>query len=783
MIERYANWITSHPIRVLVLSVLSIALLAGGITRLKMDQDYRVFFSKEFPPLEALDNLYDTYNKNDNVLMVLAWNDGGVFTQDHLNQVIEATSEAWKIPYSTRVESITNYQYTYAKGDDLVVDDMVRSPENLDEESLAVLQRRATSDPQLVNRLIDQSAQVTGINVLVELPASSTEEAGTVTSYTRDLIKKLENSHPDLKIYLTGIIPMNNAFPEASMADMSTLVPLMYLIILLLVGVFLRSFWGTLGTLCMITFAVVAALGISGYLGLHITPPSASTPTMIMTLALADSVHFYTYMFRQMRIGAARKAAVVESLKANFQPMFLTSLTAAVGFLSMNLSESPPFRDLGNITTFGVIVAFVLSVGFIPALMCIVPVRGRVGHNWLDMAVERVAEFVVSHRNAIFAGGIGSVILFGSFIPSISLNDEWLKYFDKSFTFRTDTEYAVKHLTGIYTIEYSLPSKGSGGITDPQYLNHLADFADWWRRHTEVRHVTALSDMMKRISMNLHGDRPEEYKLPQDQALAAQYLMVYEMSLPFGHDLSTLINVDRSATRLQVSLDTVSTVRLKQLEKEASEWLHVNAPSYMFSRGSSPTVMFAHISQRNIRQMLSSTTIALLVVSMVLFYALRSIKLGAISLIPNLVPAIIGFGAWGMMVGEVGLATSIVAAMTIGIVIDDTVHFLAKYRRARTVYGKSAEDAVRYAFSTVGMAMVVTTIVLVAGFLVLSQSTFEMNAGMGLLTALVLAIALLADFTLLPALLIWMEQHHAESTAQAELDASVESLKLSEKRI
>ena len=168
--------------------------------------------------------------------------------------------------------------------------------------------------------------------------------------------------------------------------------------------------------------------------------------------------------------------------------------------------------------------------------------------------------------------------------------------------------------------------------------------------------------------------------------------------------------------------------------------------------------MFAHISQRNIQQMLIATTIALLVVSLVLLYALRSVRLGAVSLVPNLVPAIIGFGIWGLLVGEIGLATSIVAAVTIGVVIDDTVHFLSKYQRGRKELGMGAEDAVRYAFSTVGAAMLVTTTALVAGFLVLSFSTFEMNAGMGLLTALVLVVALVADLTLLPALLMWIEK-------------------------
>ena len=758
MIERYAHWLAQHPWKVLALSLAVFMALAAGVTRLGMDEDYRVFFSKAFPPLEALDDLHDTYGKNDNVLMVLGWDAGGAFTREHLAQVVDATNRAWLTPYSTRVESLTNHQYSRAQGDDLRIDDFVRNPEALDAAALADLRRRATSDPLLVERLVGRDGAVAAVDISIELPGQSSTEAGEVMTHMRALAAELERTYPGLSVHLTGIVPMNYAFPEASMADMMTLVPLMYLVILVLIGGVLRSFWGTAVTLFMISLAVLGALGVSGYLGLRITAPSASTPTMIMTLAVADTIHFLTYMFRRMRDGMQRRTAVIESLKANFRPMLLTSAAASIGFLTMNFSESPPFRDLGNITTFGVIAAFLLSVSFLPALMCLLPVRGRVGHAALDRFVERFGETVIAHRGKCFAGGVAAVALFGAAIPTITLNDEWLEYFDESFEFRSDTEFAARHLTGIYTIEYSLPAAGPGGVTDPAYLERLDAFAAWWRAKPEIRHVAVLTDVLKRINANMHGDRPEAYRLPDDPGLAAEYLLVYEMSLPFGHDLGNRISVDKAATRLVVSLDTVSTVRLRALEREAQDWLRDHAPAGQASRGTSPTVMFAHISQRNIQQMLIATTIALLVVSLVLLYALRSVRLGAVSLVPNLVPAIIGFGIWGLLVGEIGLATSIVAAVTIGVVIDDTVHFLSKYQRGRKELGMGAEDAVRYAFSTVGAAMLVTTTALVAGFLVLSFSTFEMNAGMGLLTALVLVVALVADLTLLPALLMWIEK-------------------------
>ncbi|MEW8625013.1 MAG: MMPL family transporter, partial [Candidatus Thiodiazotropha sp.] len=227
-----------------------------------------------------------------------------------------------------------------------------------------------------------------------------------------------------------------------------------------------------------------------------------------------------------------------------------------------------------------------------------------------------------------------------------------------------------------------------------------------------------------------------------------------EFSLPFGLDLNNQINVKKSATRFTVTLESISTQQLLQIEENAQQWLLENAPEMRID-GASPSVMFAHIGSRNIIAMLKGTTTALIIISLILVFALRSLRIGGISLIPNLVPMGMAFGLWGLIVGEVGLALSVVSGMTLGIVVDDTVHFLSKYLRARREKNLPREDAVRYAFSTVGTALWVTSLVLMVGFGILAFSHFELNAGMGLLTAITLGLALVADFLFLPPLLIY----------------------------
>ena len=474
---------------------------------------------------------------------------------------------------------------------------------------------------------------------------------------------------------------------------------------------------------------------------------------MIMTLAVADSVHLMVSMITAINRGLDKRAALVESLRVNMQPIFLTSITTAIGFLSMNFSDAPPFRDLGNITATGVMLAFVFSVSFLPAVLAILPVHGTKVAGRYSGAMDTLANFVIRRRKPLLVGVALLGIALISQIPRNELNDEFVRYFDQDIAFRVDTDFATQNLTGVYLLQYSIPAGDSNGISDPGFLRKLDRFVEWLRAQPEVMHVSSITDTFKRLNKNMHGDDPDWYRLPEQRDLAAQYLLLYELSLPYGLDLNNQVNIDKSATQLVVTLSEISSIELRAIAQRGEGWLEENAPA-MASVGNGPSIMFAYISERNIKSMLLGTLIGLVLISLVLIFALRSLKLGLISLIPNLLPAALGFGLWGLIVGQVNMAVSVVAAMTLGIVVDDTVHFISKYLRACRERGYDAEEAVRFAFSSVGMALIITTVVLVAGFMVLAQSSFLLNSSVAKLTSITVVLALVVDFFLLPPLLI-----------------------------
>ena len=540
------------------------------------------------------------------------------------------------------------------------------------------------------------------------------------------------------------------------MADMSTMVPGMYLVIILVTLLLVRSITATIGTVFVILLSLMTAMGLAGWLGIQLTPPSSAAPTIIMTLAVADAIHILVSMLSAMRRGVARHDALVESLRLNMSPVFLTSVTTAIGFLSLNFSDSPPFGDLGNITAMGMIAAFFYSVGFLPAFVAIVPVKVRKGQSLLGRFMEGLGDWVVLHNRPIFrVFTVGAVALL-AFIPSNVLNDDFVAYFDESTTFRADVNVTTERLTGAYQLQFSLDSGTSNGVSDPAFLAQSDRFVDWLRAQPEVRHVNSITDTFKRLNMNLHGDDPDYYRLPEQRDLAAQYLLLYELSLPYGLDLNNQLNVDKSSTQIVATLDNLDSVRLRDIAERGEAWLRDNTPQLATS-GIGPAIMFAYISDRNIRSMLVGTFLAVVLISAILVGVLRSPKLGGISLVPNLLPAGLAFGAWGLFVGELNMAVSMVSGMTLGIVVDDTIHFLSKYKRGRIQQGLDADGAIRYAFSSVGQAIVVTSLILMAGFGVLATSDFAMNSLMALLTAIAIGMALVADFLLLPALLIKLD--------------------------
>jgi hypothetical protein len=756
----FAKWVVKQRWWLIATTILLTLISAAGTRLLELNNDSRIFFSKENPQLQALEALENTFNRIDNIVFILAPKDGNVFTRKNLAAVKDLTEMLWTTPYSSRVDSITNFQHTRADDDELVVEDLVLNARFLSNDEISEIKQIATSEPSLVNNLVSPSGHVTGVNINILYPQKSLDEVPEVAKFARMMEKDFKKKYPDIAVYLTGAVMFDNAFAEAAVDDIKTLVPAMLAAILIIIGCMLRSFAGTFATLVIISISMITGMGLAGWLGVSLNPASTSAPTIILLLAVADSVHILVTMYYEMRHGKNKHDAIAESLRVNLKPVFYTSVTTAIGFLTMNFSDAPPFRDLGNMVALGVIAAFIYSVTGLPALLAVIPVRAKpkVHQNGSSRkSFDTFSNFIINRRKSIFWGMLVFLLTLTGGILLIELDDDWIQYFDERYAIRRAADFSKDNLRGFDIIEYSMDSGETGGINSPEYLNKIEAFANWYRQQPEVVHVNTITDVFKRLNKNMHGDNETYYRIPVQRDLAAQYLLLYEMSLPFGLDLNNQIDIDKSATRMIISFKETTTRELRGMDVKARAWLSTHAPE-MFNYGSGLSIMWAHISKRNINSMLGASFLALVLISILLMFAMRSFRLGLLSLIPNLSPALIGFGLWGYLYSRVGLGLSVVVAMTLGIVVDDTIHFMLKYIRARDELKLTPPEAVRYSFNTVGTAMMVTTVSLVCGFLVLTQSGFKMNSEMGLLSAITIAMALILDFLLLPSLLMMIDK-------------------------
>ncbi|MEM1382630.1 MAG: MMPL family transporter [Pseudomonadota bacterium] len=739
---------------VIATALVATALVAMNAANLGISNNYRVFFSKENPELTAFETFQATYTKNDNFLFVVRPVSEGAFDGETLEAVEALTAEAWKIPFSIRVDSITNFQSTRGVDDDLIVEDLVRDGASLPPEARAEKQAIALAEPILRDQLLTRDASVTAVNVVLQYPERDLTEVPAAAAAARDLRDRIKAEYPGIDVKLTGVSMLNNAFAESGMTDMMTLVPLMYLVVLIAAVVALRSLSGTFGTLLVITTSVLVAMGAAGLMRIDLTPISFSAPTVIMTLAVADSIHILISMRSAMRRGMAKLDALVEAIRVNFLAVSITSLTTIVGFLALNFSDAPPFWHLGNITAVGIAAAWVFSLTLLPAVISLLPMKVAVREGAdTRSAMLRLADWVIARHKILLVGMVTASVALIAMIPTITFNDQWIRYFDERIEFRTESDVALQDF-GLYPVEFSVPAGEAGGVSEPAFLERLEGFTEWLRTRPEVVHVYSLADIMQRLNKNMHGDDESYFRLPDDRELSAQYLLLYELSLPFGLDLNDRVNIDKSATRVTATLGDVTTKQTKAFLDASAAYIEANFPEGQRAKPTSAQVMFTYITDRNVQNMIGGTTIAILAISAIMVVALRSVSLGILSLVPNALPILTTFGLWALLVEQVGFSVATVASISLGIIVDDTVHFLTKYQRARRENGYGPEDAIRYAFDTVGVALIVNTVILALGFLVLTYSSFKMNVDLGLMTVIAIIFALILDFLLLPALLL-----------------------------
>ncbi len=755
--SRLINWIVDHPQSILLTTVLIVALFALGLTNLSISNDFRVYLSEDNPQLIAFDSFENNYVKSDSATFVVTAKQGDLFTKQGLTLIHELTQRSWLVEYAYRVSSLTNYQYTQSSNDEINTNYLVDDPKTLDIDSLQATREIALSEKRLLHSIIPPDGKLTVILINLYLDKEKPNASISVTQEMESIRDEFRVRYPNFQIDNGGSTAFNTTLARAVESDLSHLMPLSYAIIFIGLFFFLRSFSGTSAIFILITTCLICTFGFFGWVEPVLTPIAGFAPSILLSIMVADSVHVLITYFHQIEKGDSKPQAIRASLGLNFMPILVTSLTTIVGFLSLNFSTSPPYRDLGNMVAFGVLIALMFSLFFLPSVMMLLPLK-QTKSSRLNFSFIRFSNFVIGKKRDVVLFISVLVIALALFIPNNKLSDNWSNYFDDSFPIVKLVARIDGYLTGVNALEYSFESTTGKGIFDPEYLRQLDEFESWYLSQNKIVSVKSLTQLMKDLNQVMHDDDASWYRVPETSELAAQYLLFYEFGLPEGLGLNNLVTIHKDASRFSVSMSYAGSEELLAMDQNAQTWLKRNAPAIKAVPATGLGLVFANIADRNITSLLFGTLLALVGISIILMMVLKSFKYGLISLVPNIIPATMAYGLWGLTFGYVDISLSIVACSTLGIVVDDTVHFLHKYILARKS-GLNAENAVKESFSRVGLALITTTAVLAGGFSILAISHMNTSAAIGILMSITLIFALMVDFLLLPALLLYFDKN------------------------
>ena len=755
-----------------IFGLIITSALATGFKDLYVDADYRSFFFDDDPQLVAYDNIQNQYTKSESLNLLIGSKSGAIFTPSNIETIYELTEELWHAPYAIRVDSITNFQYSTGDQEGLIVEDFISSPDELDAEALEEKLQLALAHKQLINRMISTDGKATLLAVSMDIPEidpdSSLEQQmndqalrqasfSETGDYAAKIKGEIEAQNPDLVVHAFGPPVVNNTLNASTERDATTLIPLMYGLIALTLWFFLRSIGSVFGAIVVVALSTIGGVGSAGLLGVPITTMTIISPIIILTIAVCDAVHLQVIYLRNLALGLTPLEAMRKSLQVNLHPIILTSVTTAIGFITLNYADSPNITNLGNISAIGVTLAMVLTLTMLPTISLLLVKKSSLKTN--NVSLDFVANLVINRSKTTFTIAILTGIFLISMVPLNTIDDDPATYFDAGVPYRDAIDYAQTTLPAVKNVDFSLSCGSANCVHEPSYQKSLKEFTDWATKQDGVIFVNSYVDVITRLNMNMHGDAAVYERLPSTRELASQYHLLYEMSLPEGLDLNNQISYDQSSSRVNVLLKRINTSRLLEFEAEAQQWLEQNAPE-LKTPGASVYLMFATLGEKSIRSMFFGGIIAMIAVTLTILVAIKSIKYGLLSMIPNAFPALMALGVWGLTVGTINMAGAVVFSFTLGLVVDNTVHFMSKYMRyLKDTDGQAINQseqtngAIHYAFSTVGPALLVTTGVLATGFALLTVSDLNINAYMGALTAMTIVIALVFDFLVLPSLL------------------------------
>lgn len=741
--------------------VALVAAAAGtGLTQLKFDRDPRVYFGEQTDDRVQFDTFEEDFGRINSAVYVVTREDEGDLGVEGLEVLRRISIGVRDIAGAVKVNSVVDeplIRRTEGTGQAQTVKVIslreITNPSKADyEEAL----KQIRDNPDKFDKLFSKDGEAALVSVTMQMPGEDDALFNDSIDRIKDLASDTAEDFDDYKIVLTGDSLLPSNFDAAFKNDLRTLMPMQFGLMFLFLFVCYRSVGATLATITLIIVSIVTTMGVAGWFGLVLNGVSAGTASVLNGLAVATCVHVVFAWQDGCRAGDPSLLALGKSMRSNFKPVVLALITTVASFLSLNFSDSPPFRHLGNLVALGLVVVLILSFTLLPALLSLLPPpKPREAEGLMDGFMKALSRFVA--RNHVAINGIGVVVAAASIfgLGSIVFDDRFSKYFDDRFEFRQATDVYEDKFSGIGSIHYAIKQTSGKPVDSKAYLETLAEFDAWLKDQEEVTGTSSVLDLYRSVAKgapNLADDRG----VPTSEQAAEQLKKLVDERVAES-DRKLLYSKAGDQTRLTVFFGKISSRGILDFKEKADKRFK-KIDHDLSTPATGMSILAGLLSSRNIDGMIVGTLLSLLLVSVVMVFSLGKISYGFVSLVPNVMPVLLAYGLWGVFIGDVSFAGAMVCAMTFGIVVDDTVHFMNKYRYLREIRLLNPDEALAEVFRTVGWAIIVTSFAIGLGFLALAMSGFLVNRDLGLLTAMTIFAALIADLFFLPALLYLLER-------------------------
>ncbi|NQV16269.1 RND family transporter [bacterium] len=746
--KKFISLITEHPKLVIFLNLLVITLLALPIYRIHINPDLQALIPSDDPELLRMEELEEEFGGLDLILII--YHTADIFSSEALQLIENLTRDLELLPEIDHLISLTNYESIFSEDETIMVDRFIREiPSN--QQASDSLAAAAKTDPMIGRILVSEDHSYSAFLIF---PDTEIDEVTSVDTI-RNVVLPYQLQGHDLR--LGGMPVIRSQISEDISRDTSVFIPAGMLLIALLLYFSFRSRRGTILPLLVVFLSILGTLGLMAWLGLMLSVISSIMPIMLIAIASAYGIHIITRYFEDcstMSDEADSKSVVASVLEHMFRPVFLAALTTIIGFLSLLSHILPASREVGALTSFGVFLAFGLSITFIPAVLVLFnkPSKERQNKNTTNRLLSRIlvmiGNLVFEQRWIIIVGFIIITIIALMGIPSVELDSNPLNYYSPESNVRVVNSIIDENFGGSTTMSVVI----EGDIKAPKILNQIELIQAYLEDRDGVGYTLAITDFIKLMNQSLNGGDHAYYRIPESRELVSQFLLLYSMESSDGY-LDSYVDYEYHMAQIVVHMNTLDVYHMVDIQRELNEFLNDNIRVDNKPKSEGYAVLLGNLMPMMVKGQTRSLILSVILAALVTGLVFRSLAAALISAMP-LAFAIAGvFGLMGYMGIYLNTATSMLSSIMIGIGIDYTIHFLFRFR-TEIRHGLSDHEAIVKSLSTTGQGIIINGFSVMMGFAVCMLSTFIPIYFFGWLISVSIFMCLIAALTLLPVVLI-----------------------------